>query len=293
MAHIRVGRGGPAGKAHGGGTGIESRAREGARHASPWLVRLARFGLAAKGLVYLVIGGLATMAAMGSGGGTTDTRGAMGFIAGSPAGRGLLAAMGVGLLAYGFWALVAAALDSEHRGGDGKGIIVRLARAGRVIAYGALGVEAIRLFLTARGSDGNGADHWTGRVMAMPFGRWIIAAVGAGIALYAIYQWWRAASKDLGRRLRIPGGDGNAHWALKVARFGIAARGVVFLMIGWFLIQAALRFDPARAGGIGESLAALAGQPYGPVVLGVVALGMMAYGVWELVNARYREMSVG
>jgi hypothetical protein len=291
MARIGVRRGGTGGAAHDAGD-LGRLAREGARNASPWLVRFARLGLAAKGVVYLVIGGLATMAAVGAGGGTTDTRGAMGFIAGSSAGRGLLAAMGIGLLAYGLWAIVAAFLDSEHRGDDGKGIVVRLARAGRGIAYGALGVEAIRLFLTARASDGNGADHWTARVMAMPFGRWIIGAVGAGIALYAIYQWWRAARKDLEKRLRIPSSDEKAHWAVKMARFGIAARGVVFLVIGWFLIQAALRFDPARAGGIGESLATLAAQQYGPIVLGVVALGVMAYGVWELVNARYREMAV-
>ena len=116
-------------------------------------------------------------------------------------------------------------------------------------------------------------------------------AVGAGIMVYALYQFWRAAKKDLAKRLRLGGTDGDvAAWVIRLARFGIAARGVVFLLIGWFLVDAARQQQAERAGGIDESLDALAGQPYGPAVLGVVAAGLIAYGVWQLANAKYRVM---
>jgi hypothetical protein len=260
--------------------------------ASTWLVRLARVGYAAKGVLHLVIGGLATLAAIGSGGGTTDSRGALGIIGGTSMGRGLLITMGVGLLAYALWALVAAWVDVERRGADAKGIALRIGLAARGFIYGALGVEAVRLFITARASDGNGAEHWTARVLAMPAGQWLVAGAGAAVIGYALYQGWRAAHTDLRRRVRLAETGAAGPWVIRFARFGIAARGVVFLVIGWFLVQAALRQDPHRAGGIDESLRALQAQAHGPVLLAVVALGLVAFGIWQLVRARYREMEM-
>jgi hypothetical protein len=291
MAKIKVER--PNGGVNVSAGGVIDGARDSVREAGPWLVRLARAGYAAKGIVYFVIGGLAVLAATGAGGGTTDSRGALGVIGESGGGRALLLAMGIGLIAYALWAQVAALTDAERRGDDAKGITTRIGLAGRGIAYGALGVEAIRLFVTARPGNGNGAEHWTARVMALPAGRWLVVGAGAVIAGYALYQWWRAANKDLRKRLHLSeAGPEQSRWIVRLARFGIAARGVVFLVIGWFLIQAGLRYESDRAGGIDESLAALLGTPYGPVVLGVVAIGLVAYGTWELANARYREMSV-
>jgi hypothetical protein len=288
MATIRVDK--PAG---GGSGSLEQAARDGAAEAAPWIVRLARVGFAAKGIVYLVVGGAAVMAAAGAGGGTTDSRGALGVIGGSTAGRGLLLVMGIGLVGYALWALLASALDAERRGNDMKSLATRIGQASRGLIYGALGVEAIRLFATARPSSGDGAEHWTARVLALPFGRIAIGVAGASIIGYALYQLYRAAAKSLTRRMEAAAVSGEtADRLIKIGRFGIAARAVVFLVIGWFLIRAAYDADADRAGGIDESLAALASQPYGPVVLGLVAFGLMAYGVWEFVKARYRVMAL-
>ena len=259
-----------------------------------WIVRLARLGYLAKGVLYLVIGGLAALAAIGSGGKTTGSHGALAVIGGSALGHALLLVLGAGLIGYALWAVIAAGLDAERRGQDGKGIALRVGLAARGLAYGALGVEALRLFLSSRVSSGNGEVHWTARILAMPFGQWLVGAAGAAIISYALYQFWRAARKNLRKRLHL--GDMGAAasvWVLRLARFGIAARGVVFVIIGWFVVQAALRYDPNRAGGVEESLRTLASQPHGLLLLGVVAAGLVAYGVWELVNARYREMRVG
>ena len=273
---------------------LERGAANAAAEAAPWIVRLARVGYAAKGIVYLVIGALAVTAAVGSRGATTDSRGALSVIGDRPFGRVLLMVLGVGLIGYTLWALIAAALDAEHRGSEPKGIALRLGMAGRGLLYGGLGVSALLMSVGSGSGGGGSADRWTGRLMSAPFGPWLVGGVGIAIAAYALYQFWRAANKDLRKRLHLAeAGPGAAAGVLRLARFGIAARGVVFLLIGWFLVQAAWRTDPSKAGGIGDSLATLARQPYGPILLGVVALGLMAYGVWQLANARYREMRVG
>ena len=273
---------------------VGRQAADAAQDAAPWIVRLARVGYAAKGVVYLVIGALAIMAAVGPSGGTTDSRGALSVIGDRPFGRVLLLVIGLGLVGYTLWALIAAAMDAEDRGGDVKGIALRLGMAGRGLLYGALGVTALLMASGSSGSGGGGTDRLTARLMSAPFGRWLVAGAGAAIAGYALYQFWRAFHKDLRKRLHLAeAGPGAAAWVLRLARFGIAARGVVFLLIAWFLVQAALSHDASRAGGIADSLATLARQPYGPILLGVVAAGLVAYGVWQLANARYREMPVG
>lgn len=288
MAHISLDSGAGARLGASGRAAVEGQAR---RHARG-LARLARAGYAAKGIIFLVIGGLALMAAMGSGGGTTDSRGALHFIGTSPLGRALLAAMGVGLLGFALWSVIAQALDAEDRGHEPKGLALRVGKTVTGIAYGALGVEALRTVMRAGTSGGDGARHWSARAMALPWGRWLVVAIGAGVIGYALYQVWKGARKNLRKRLHLMGEDTAHRWVLRVARFGIIARAVVFMIIGWFLVQAGLHRAPGEVGGISDALGALAAQSYGPWLLGVVAVGLMAYGVWELVNARYRDLPV-
>ena len=263
--------------------------------AAPWIVRAARLGYVAKGVVYLVIGTLAARAALGDGGGTTDSRGALRAIGESTMGSAALLVIGVGLLGYALWAVLAAAWDAEDRGREPKGIAIRLGQAGRGIAYGALGVAALRLLGRARSaaSGGDGAEHWTARLLDAPLGRWLVVAVGAAIAGYALYQFYRAASDKVHKHLDLGGAGARTRtWVERLGRFGIAARGIVFVLVGWFLVRAAMTHDPSRAGGIGESLATLARQPRGELLLGVVAAGLVAYGAYQLANARFRRMRV-
>ena len=284
---------GTGGDAAAGARAAGDEARAAAREAAPWIVRMARVGRAAKGVIYILIGVLALMAAVGSGGGATDTRGALAVIGETTAGRALLALLGAGLLAYMLYALISAATNAERRKPGPKGVALRIGEAGRGLAYGALGVSALRIMMTAKRPDGNGAERWTGRLMDAPLGRWLVLALGAYVIGYALYQFWLAARKDLRKRLHLAeAGPEGATWVLRLARFGIAARGVVFAIIGWLLLQAGMRHDPNQAGGIRDSLATIGSQPYGRILLGIIAAGLVAYGLWELANARYREMRV-
>ena len=273
---------------------ISGAVRDGARAQSHWIVRAARIGYAAKGLIYLVIGALALRAAMGAGGGTTNSRGALRTIGESGFGRWLLLVIGVGLLGWRVWALVASSLDAEDRGSDAKGIAIRIGQALRGLVYGALGVEAMRLFMrSGSGGGGGGAEHWSARLMELPWGRWLLALAGAAVAGYALFQIWRGAQKELREHLRLGGTDSaTMRKVIGVARVGIIARGIVFLVIGWLLVQAALRHDASRAGGVEDSLGTLASRSHGAIILATIAVGLMAYAVWQFVNARYREMPV-
>ena len=271
--------------------GLVGQAEAHAIAAAPWVARLARVGYAAKGVVYLIIAILAVRLAAGAGGETTDPKGALELVRDGRFGRVALIVIGVGLLGYALWALLAAAIDAERRGRDAKGIAIRLGQAGRGLAYGSLGVESLRLIRAAAQSSTQGAEHWTARALALPAGRLATAAVAIGIGVYALYQLYRATMKDPARRLDLAGAHrSTADWVVRLGRFGIAARGVVFLIIAWFLAQAAWRRDAERAGGIDESLTLVASQPYGRVLLALVAIGLGAYGIYQLANARYRRM---
>ena len=263
--------------------------------ASPALVMLGRAGYAAKGLVYIVIGALAAKAAVGAGGGaTTDSRGALSVIQDGPLGTIALVAIGVGLLGYMAWRLVAAVTDAEGKGDEPTKLAVRAAQAGRGLIYGALGVHALRMIGDAgsgAGSPGEGTRDWTARLLGMPFGRALVVGVGLGVLGYAAYQVYRAFSDKATKHLDLyEAGHTQAEWIKRLGRFGIAARAVVFAMIGVFLVRAGMRADSGEAGGIAQSLQALGGADYGRLVLGAVAFGLIAYGIYQLATARYRRM---
>jgi len=266
--------------------------QQGLRAASPALVMLGRAGYAAKGIVYVVMGALAAKVALGSGGKTTDTRGAIGVIGDGPMGTIALLAIGVGLLGYMLWRLIAAATDAEGEGDEPTKLVVRGAQAARGIAYGVLGVQALRaLGGDDVGSQGAAARHWTARLLDMPFGRALVVGAGLGVLGYAAYQLYRAFSDKARKHLDLAqAGPAQATWIVRLGRFGIAARGVVFAMIGVFLVRAGMHGDSGEAGGIAQSLQALGNASYGRLVLGAVAFGLIAYGAYQLATARYRHM---
>ncbi len=258
---------------------------------APWIERLARVGYAAKAVLYGTIGILAAQAAMGQGGRTTDTRGALRELLGAPYGRAMLAIVALGLFGYAVWLLVRAIADPEGKGTGLKGIGLRVGYALRGLLHGALALAALGLARGQGGGDDDGTERWAARLMDLPFGGMLAWIAAAAIIGYGLYQLYRAFASKLSRQLALgtlPAG--TADWVVNVSRFGIAARGVVFCLIGFFLAQAAANSDPSEAGGLEASLRAVADTGRWPFLL--IALGLIAYGVYELVNARYRRINV-
>jgi hypothetical protein len=258
---------------------------------APWVERLARVGYAAKALLYGTIGVLAAQAALGNGGQTTDSRGAMREVLQAPFGRALLFIVALGLVGYAVWRVVQGITDPEGRGKDPKGLALRGSYVARGLLHLGLALSAFRLASGSGDSGGGGQrqEELTARAMESPGGEALVWLIGAGILGYGLYQLYRAYAAKLSKQLDL--GQLSAEtgrWAIGISRFGIAARGVVFSIIGGFMLQAAMRNDPQQAGGVGDSLRRLGEMGRWP--LAVVAIGLVAYGAYELLNARYRRI---
>jgi len=258
---------------------------------NPWFERLARFGYAAKGLVYMVAGALAARAVFGRGGATTDSRGALQQILSEPFGKLMLVLIGVGLIGYVLLRFVQAILDPEHKGGDAKGIAVRAGYLVGGLVYAGLAWTALRLASGAGGGLGNQAQSWAARVFEWPLGRWLVGIAGLVVIGGGLYQLYKAYSANFSERFRWNEMSATERtWAVILGRAGLAARGVVQGLIGFFLVQAALLFDPGKVRGSGGALQSLARPPLGLWAVGVVAIGLAAYGVYMLAAARYSRI---
>lgn len=267
--------------------GAKQAAREVAGH--PWAEPLMRGGFIAKGTVYAIIGVLAAMAAAGAGGETTDQQGAIRRIADLPFGRLLLGLLALGLLGYALWRLSEAIINPEGETG-GKGAVKRTSYVISALIYGGLAALAIRISFGS-GDSGGGTQDLTARVMAAPFGRVLVGLAGVAILGAGLYQFYEAYSAKFREKFKLGQmTPTEERWTVRAGRWGLASRGVVFVIIGLLVGQAALRADPSRAQGLDGALQTLAQQPFGQVLLGVVALGLVAYAAYMFVCARYQRI---
>ncbi|QIN81645.1 DUF1206 domain-containing protein [Rubrobacter tropicus] len=280
--------------ARGGMSKAKDGARRAAREARPWIGRVARFGYAAYGVVYVLVGVLAFRAALGGGGEAAGQEGALQTILLAPLGRVLLGLVALGLLGYAVWRLFQGVLDPENEGRDAKGVVKRSDHVVNGLFHVALAVSVGGVALGSGGGGGGGPDDWTATLLRQPLGRYLTVAAGVGIVAIGLFQFYRAYDAKFMEKLK-PGEMGPAErtWTRRAGRLGHAARGVVFCVMGVFLVQAALRFDPSRARGLGGALSALASQPFGPYLLGAVAAGLACFGLFMFVVARYRRIETG
>ncbi|HEX6909161.1 MAG TPA: DUF1206 domain-containing protein [Longimicrobium sp.] len=273
---------------------VRHHARRAAHETAPWVQKLARMGYAAKGVVYLIIGGIAADAAFSPAEPVQGSHGALGTLLRQPFGKVLLGIMALGLAGYVVWKMVQGAMDPEHKGSDAKGMVARIGYLVSAVLYGALTLEAVRMLRGTGGGQQNGAQHWTAAVMDKPFGRIVIGLVGLGIAGYGLYEIVHAFKGHIDRKLNLEGSAvATRRRVVAVGRAGTAARGVVFGIIGWLVLQAALTYDPSRAQGLQGALVTLRQAAYGPWLLAAVAVGLIAYGIFQLVKARYRVIRAG
>jgi hypothetical protein len=273
--------------------------REAMQKASPFVEGYARVGYAAKGVMYVLMGLLSAMAAIGAGR-TMGSKGAMAELVHKPFGRIMLAAVALGILGYCLWQFIRAIEDPENEGTDTKGIGKRFGYFCSAVLHFGLVLAAAELVFggmlgfgagaTDESGDRNARD-WTAWLMSFPFGRVLTAGTGLGIAGYGIWKLYRAWKIKLDRRLSLGEmSSGTRRAVVGISRFGIAARGVIFVLLGILLAYAAWQSNPGHARGVGGALAVLERQPYGPLLLAAVALGLIAYGVYEFVRARYRRI---
>jgi hypothetical protein len=258
-----------------------------------WIEPLARFGYATKGAVYLLIGTLAVLTALRMGGQVTDTRGAFRAIYAEPFGIALLGAVALGLAAYAVWRVTQAVVDAEGKGSDLKGIAIRLGYACSGLIHAGLAVSAVRLLLGEHQPPSSEREHKgrAAQIIQLPLGTLIVGLIGAGFIAFGLYQIYKGYTCKFRKRLEEGAmSGGERRWVTRFGQFGLMARGVVFGIIGYCLIQAALEYDPNEVRGLSGALAALAAQPYGKVLLGITAAGLAFYGLYMLAEAKYHHI---
>jgi hypothetical protein len=275
-------------------------------HDDSWLDKLARFGYFVKGVVYLLVGILAVQAAFaaGRGGDVEGPRGAIASIAEGGFGQVLLWLLALGLFGYALWKFIQAAKDTEHEGSDAKGTAKRIGFVVSGLVYASLGVWTIRLVTTVGGGGGGGDQKTeaTAWLLSQPFGAWLVGAVGLIIIGVGLYQLKKAVDASFMKHLAVHDErtgwtpldkmtDHPKPWVRRLGRAGHAARAVTYAIIGGFVIVAAIQSDPDETRGLGGALETLGEQPYGPWLLGLVALGLACYGVYCMAAARYRVIN--
>ena len=258
--------------------------------ANPQLEFLERVGYAARGVLYMVMGLLALGIALGRGGGkATDLTGSLVFLIGNPFGKVVLITMIVGLAAYSVWGFVRAIFDPLHRGHDASGVMARLGFVSSAISYAAIALFGLQIFAgAATASSGDSTQKTVTSILAHPLGGWLtimIGIVALGVGVGQFVEAYRATfQRDLkGNEMTAS----EKSIAVGLGRFGMFARGVTFLVIGWFLIQAGIHHSAGQAHGFGGAFIFLLAEPFGHVLVGAIALGFVALGLHSLACARW------
>jgi hypothetical protein len=254
-----------------------------------WLARLARLGYGARGTIYLLIGWFALRSATGWGGRTVDSKGAIMSVLSAPGGWIMVLAIALGLLGYSGWRLCQGALDADSLGRDSRALASRTGMIVSGITHFMLACWAgsVALGLVSGGEWGTNRSL-VAMLLAKPFGSWLVGIAGATLAGVGIAQFHKGHNESFERRFCWRSDERRK--LILFCKFGLYARGVVFAIIGWFVIYAAVTTNPNEAGGLRDALQWLSTQPYGAWLLGIVALGLMSFGVFSIIEARYRRL---
>jgi Domain of Unknown Function (DUF1206) len=256
-----------------------------------WIRVLARVGLVAKGISYGIVGILALELAFGRGGEATSRTGALATLAQGGSGKALLVALAVGFGAYALWRLAQAFFEVDDDE-SAKKWAKRAGYLGRAAIYAGLTYSAIKVLSGAREESQSGKAHKaTAHVLSWPAGTWLVGIAGACIVGAGLWNGYRALTQNFSEKWnKSKMSELELRWGTRVGVAGMLARGVVFALIGIFVVKAALDYDPNEAIGLDGALQKLAGQTYGDWLLGLTAAGFLAYALYCFVDARYRRV---
>jgi Domain of Unknown Function (DUF1206) len=249
---------------------------------------LARFGLAARGFVYLVIGWLTLQIALGHHTQQANQRGALAEVAQQSFGKVLLWLLGAGFAAYAIWRLSQAAFGTAT---DGSKTGPRLKALVRGLVYAGFAVMTFS-FIAGTSSHGQRQQQvaLTARVMRHSFGRWLVGIAGLVVIVVGVAMVIEGLTKKFEQQLQMYELSGTTRTVvLRLGLVGTVTRGIVFALAGFLVVDAAVTFDPAKSTGLDGALRTLVHQPFGPWLLGAAAVGLIAFGLYGLASVRYAK----
>jgi hypothetical protein len=250
---------------------------------------LARAGLVTRGLLHVVVGWIALRLAAGEHDRRADQKGALATLVRQPLGRGLVLVLAAGFLAYAVWRFFEAVQDP-----DDDSVWKRAGRALRGLLYLGFTWTAMRLAFGGASSAGSSSETQDVTASVLRWGvlgRAAVAVAGAVLIVMGLWNGWRALSKSFEKDVkRYEMSDAARRWTTRLGAFGHLARMVAYLLCGGFVVRAAVRFEPRRGVGLDGALHEVAGRSYGPWLLLVVGVGLISFGVYQFVLARYREI---
>ena len=272
-------------------SGITTRAEATGReaHDSEWIDHAARIGLIAYGLVHLVIAWLAIQLALGEKEGSADSTGAVQQLSEQAYGQALVWAVAIGLFLLAIWQILEAIFG--HRDEEGfTRVRKRATSAGKAVIYIVIGISAVRAATGSSSSGKGGTDSTTAKVMDWPGGQLIIAAVGLAIMGVGGYLIYRAFTEKFAKHINAEGKSGSSGTAyVWFGKVGYIAKGVALGIVGGLFLYAAITHDPKKSGGLDQALHKVLQQPFGQVLLIVIALGIGCYGLFCFTPARRFE----
>jgi hypothetical protein len=269
---------------------VSSQARNAGRraHQSDWIDWVARAGLVAYGVVYVLIGWLAVQLALGDRSGTPSSSGALRELAQQPFGGVLIWVVSIGMFLLAIWQLLEAGFG--HRDEDGKKrLFQRITSAGKAIVYVVIGVSGLAIAVGSGGSSGKGGEEtFTAKLMNLPGGQLLVAIVGLAIIGFGIQQLYQAWTEGFADKLDGEGRSGRSGTAyIAFGKAGYSARGVAFVVVGGLFCYAAATHDSSKSGGLDQALFEILDQPFGQLLLCVVGVGLACFGLFTFAQARH------
>jgi hypothetical protein len=249
---------------------------------------LARAGLAARGIIYLLIGWVAILVSLGRSSRQADQQGALQLLAGKPYGLVSLWLLAIGFAAYSLWRLSEAAFGVT---GEGSGAGPQLKSLGRALVYAFFAVLTFRVISGTEGSQTRQQQDLTAKVMQHTGGRWAVGIVGLAVVIIGVVLVSEGLRRKFLKFLRLSGLSAVARRLITwCGTIGTTARGIVFALAGVLVISAAITHKAAKSGGIDKALLTLRDQPFGEILLFLVALGLVIFGIYGLCEARWRKV---
>jgi hypothetical protein len=256
---------------------------------NPWMERLTRLGYAVKGFLYAAIGIISIAGALGKSNTPADQLGAIVEFSKLSYAEPVMWILLVGLVSYSLWGVIRAVFDPFRKGTDLEGLLSRGGYLISAVTYATFVVPTYNVIKGVRqGSAASSNVQLVSRIMNMPMGRWLIGGVGVAAIGAGLYQMYSAIKMDFDQRFKPYAlTPDQRRIAIQIGRFGTFARGVVFGLVGFFLALAAVQANPRHARGFDGALDYLAKQPYGIWLLGFVAIGLIAFGIYSLMSAMW------